>query len=46
MFGWTADEQQSFEALDAYVAAGGNFVGSSDSYSAFAPEVSAPTPTA
>ena len=37
VFGWTADEGQSFEVLDAYVAAGGNFVDSSDSYSAFAP---------
>lgn len=37
MFGWTADERQSFEVLDAYVAAGGNFIDSSDSYSAFAP---------
>jgi aryl-alcohol dehydrogenase-like predicted oxidoreductase len=37
VFGWTADEQQSFEVLDAYVAAGGNFIDSSDSYSAFAP---------
>ena len=37
VFGWTADEAQSFEVLDAYAAAGGNFVDSSDSYSAFAP---------
>jgi len=37
VFGWTADEQQSFAVLDAYVAAGGNFIDSSDSYSAFAP---------
>jgi aryl-alcohol dehydrogenase-like predicted oxidoreductase len=37
VFGWTADEAQSFEALDAYLAAGGNFIDSSDSYSAFAP---------
>jgi aryl-alcohol dehydrogenase-like predicted oxidoreductase len=37
VFGWTADEAQSFEVLDAYVAAGGNFIDSSDSYSAFAP---------
>ncbi len=26
VFGWTADEQQSFAVLDAYVAGGGNFV--------------------
>ena len=37
VFGWTADERQSFAVLDAYVQAGGNFVDSSDSYSAFAP---------
>ena len=37
VFGWTADERQSFEVLDAYVAAGGNFIDTSDSYSAFAP---------
>lgn len=37
VFGWTADERQSFAVLDAYVQAGGNFVDSADSYSAFAP---------
>jgi len=37
VFGWTADESQSFEVLDAYAATGGNFIDSSDSYSAFAP---------
>jgi aryl-alcohol dehydrogenase-like predicted oxidoreductase len=37
VFGWTADEAQSFAVLDAYMAAGGNFIDSSDSYSAFAP---------
>jgi aryl-alcohol dehydrogenase-like predicted oxidoreductase len=37
VFGWTADEDASFAVLDAYMAAGGNFVDSSDSYSAFAP---------
>ena len=37
VFGWTADEAASFEVLDAYVAAGGNFIDTSDSYSAFAP---------
>lgn len=35
--GWTADERQSFAVLDAYVQAGGNFIDTSDSYSAFAP---------
>jgi aryl-alcohol dehydrogenase-like predicted oxidoreductase len=33
VFGWTADEAQSFAVLDAYAAAGGNFVDTADSYS-------------
>lgn len=37
VFGWTADEAQSFAVLDAYAAAGGNFVDTADSYTAFAP---------
>ncbi|HEY7630494.1 MAG TPA: aldo/keto reductase [Thermoleophilaceae bacterium] len=37
VFGWTTDDEQSFAVLDAYVAAGGNFIDSADSYSAFAP---------
>jgi aryl-alcohol dehydrogenase-like predicted oxidoreductase len=37
VFGWTADEAQSFAVLDAYVDAGGNFIDSADSYSALAP---------
>ncbi|MER5913871.1 aldo/keto reductase [Streptomyces sp. NPDC001982] len=37
VFGWTADEATSFAVLDAYTAAGGNFVDTADSYSAFAP---------
>ncbi|MGW8356195.1 aldo/keto reductase [Streptomyces wedmorensis] len=36
VFGWTADEAQSFAVLDAYAAAGGNFVDSADMYSAWA----------
>ncbi|CAL99969.1 aryl-alcohol dehydrogenase (NADP+) [Saccharopolyspora erythraea NRRL 2338] len=36
VFGWTADRDRSFEVLDAYVAAGGNFVDTADVYSAFA----------
>ncbi|WP_328447159.1 aldo/keto reductase [Amycolatopsis sp. NBC_00438] len=32
VFGWTADEPQSFAVLDAYTAAGGNFVDTSDLY--------------
>jgi aryl-alcohol dehydrogenase-like predicted oxidoreductase len=35
IFGWTADEQQSFAALDAYAAAGGNFIDTADSYSSW-----------
>ncbi|APU16606.1 MULTISPECIES: aldo/keto reductase [Actinoalloteichus] len=37
VFGWTADEQQSFEILDAYAAAGGDFVDTADVYSMWAP---------
>ncbi|CAM5537993.1 aldo/keto reductase [Streptomyces canus] len=35
VFGWTADESQSFAVLDAYTAAGGNFLDTADSYSAW-----------
>jgi aryl-alcohol dehydrogenase (NADP+) len=35
VFGWTADEPASFAVLDAYAAAGGNFVDTADSYSAW-----------
>ncbi|NEC13890.1 aldo/keto reductase [Streptomyces sp. SID8014] len=37
VFGWTADEAQSFAVLDAYTAAGGNFLDSADSYSSWVP---------
>ena len=37
MFGWTADEKQSFAVLNAYAAAGGNFIDTADTYSAWAP---------
>jgi aryl-alcohol dehydrogenase-like predicted oxidoreductase len=37
VFGWTADEKQSFAVLDAYASAGGNFVDTADFYSAWAP---------
>ncbi|MFD3505780.1 aldo/keto reductase [Streptomyces sp. NPDC058676] len=33
VFGWTADEAASFAVLDAYTAAGGNFLDTADSYS-------------
>ncbi|WP_447009527.1 aldo/keto reductase [Saccharothrix hoggarensis] len=36
VFGWTADEETSFAVLDAYVAAGGDFVDTADAYSAWA----------
>jgi aryl-alcohol dehydrogenase-like predicted oxidoreductase len=32
VFGWTADEEESFTVLDAYARAGGNFVDTSNSY--------------
>nr|BFD84001.1 aldo/keto reductase [Streptomyces sp. Xyl84] len=35
VFGWTADQAQSFAVLDAYTAAGGNFIDTADSYSAW-----------
>ncbi|MFE1798532.1 aldo/keto reductase [Streptomyces sp. NPDC059517] len=37
VFGWTADRADSFAVLDAYTAAGGNFVDTADAYSAWAP---------
>lgn len=37
VFGWTADRDTSFDVLDAYVAAGGNFVDTADGYSAWVP---------
>jgi aryl-alcohol dehydrogenase-like predicted oxidoreductase len=32
VFGWTADEDQSHAVLDAYTAAGGNFIDTANSY--------------
>jgi aryl-alcohol dehydrogenase-like predicted oxidoreductase len=32
VFGWTADRAASFAVLDAYVAAGGNFIDTADTY--------------
>jgi aryl-alcohol dehydrogenase-like predicted oxidoreductase len=37
VFGWTADEDESFAVLDAYAAAGGNFIDTADVYSAWVP---------
>jgi aryl-alcohol dehydrogenase-like predicted oxidoreductase len=35
VFGWSADERASFAVLDAYAAAGGNFIDSANVYSAW-----------
>lgn len=37
VFGWTADQTTSFDVLDGYVGAGGNFVDTADGYSAWVP---------
>ena len=37
VFGWTADESESFAVLDAYAAGGGNFLDTADVYSAWVP---------
>lgn len=37
VFGWTADEAQSFAVLDAYAEAGGNFIDTADTYSSWVP---------
>ncbi len=37
VFGWTADRDASFAVLDGYSAAGGNFIDTADSYSAWVP---------
>ncbi len=37
VFGWTADESTSHQVLDAYAAAGGDFIDTADVYSAWAP---------
>jgi aryl-alcohol dehydrogenase-like predicted oxidoreductase len=36
VFGWTADERESHAVLDAYIAAGGNFIDTADTYSLWA----------
>ncbi len=36
-WGWTADETTSFAVMDAFVAAGGNFIDTADVYSSWAP---------
>ncbi len=37
VFGWTADRDTSFAVLDAYAEAGGDFIDTADSYSAWIP---------
>ena len=37
VFGWTADTKTSFDVLDGYTAAGGNFIDTADGYSAWVP---------
>ncbi|MGC1547902.1 MAG: aldo/keto reductase [Rhodanobacter sp.] len=37
VFGWSADEQRSFELLDAFVEAGFNLIDTADVYSAWVP---------
>jgi aryl-alcohol dehydrogenase-like predicted oxidoreductase len=36
-FGWTADEASAFRIMDAYAAAGGNFIDTADVYSRWVP---------
>ena len=37
VFGWSADESESFAVLEAYVEAGGNFIDTADVYSEWKP---------
>lgn len=37
VFGWSTDEAQGFEVLDAFEAHGGNFIDTADAYSAWVP---------
>jgi aryl-alcohol dehydrogenase-like predicted oxidoreductase len=36
-FGWTADQRASFDVMDAFVEAGGNFIDTADIYSRWSP---------
>ena len=38
VFGWTVDEPTAFEILDAYAAAGGNFIDTADMYNSWLPD--------
>jgi aryl-alcohol dehydrogenase-like predicted oxidoreductase len=35
VFGWTVDEDDAFDVLDAYAAAGGNFIDTADTYTSW-----------
>jgi aryl-alcohol dehydrogenase-like predicted oxidoreductase len=37
VFGWTADQSESFAILDRYAEAGGNFIDTANQYSYWAP---------
>lgn len=37
VFGWTADQNASFQILDAFVEGGGNFIDTADAYSSWVP---------
>jgi aryl-alcohol dehydrogenase-like predicted oxidoreductase len=41
-FGWSVDEAGSFDVLDAYAEAGGNFIDTADCYSSWASEMGGP----
>lgn len=41
-FGWSVDEAGAFDVLDAYAAAGGNFVDTADCYSSWAAAMGGP----
>jgi len=38
VFGWTVDQDAAFEILDAYAAAGGNFIDTADMYNSWLPD--------
>jgi aryl-alcohol dehydrogenase-like predicted oxidoreductase len=42
-FGWTADEAAATEVMDAYAAAGGNFVDTADCYSSWSADMGGPS---
>ncbi len=42
-FGWSIDEDSSFEVLDAYAEAGGNFIDTADIYSNWSSQMGGPT---